>query len=77
MLKQIVQFYSRTFGCSSHFIKAVFCVYYFILFSCSVIYFIEKFLAPNFDYQGDPNILITIQDVDILALIIEEVIDFF
>ena len=43
--KQIVQLFSRTFGCSPHFIKAFFSAYYFILFSCSVIYFIARILG--------------------------------
>ena len=43
--KQIVQFSSQKFGLSPHFIKAIFSVYYFILFSCSVIYFIARIIG--------------------------------
>ena len=40
MAKNIMQFSSQKFGSSPHFIKAIFIVYSFLLFSCSVIYFI-------------------------------------
>ena len=43
--KYIVEFSSRTFGRSPHFIKAIFSVYSFILFSCSVIYSIARILG--------------------------------
>ena len=42
--KHIVKFSSRAFGRSPHFIKAIFGVYYFILFSFSVIYFIARII---------------------------------
>ena len=43
--KYIVQFSSRTFGRSPHFIKAVFSVYSLILFSCYMIYFIAVIIG--------------------------------
>ena len=45
MAKQIVQFSFRTFGRSPHFIKAGFCVYSFIIFSCFVVYFIPRIIG--------------------------------
>ena len=50
---------------------------YIILYFLAVLWNIslQEFLATNLDYQGYPNILITVQDVGILEGIIEEVID--
>ena len=43
--KNIVQFSYRTFGRSPHFFKDIFGVYYFVLFSCSVIYLIARIIG--------------------------------
>ena len=53
--KQIVQFSSWTFGRSPYFIKAIFSVYYLILFSYSVIYFITRILGYKLGLLSIPK----------------------
>ena len=45
MAKHIVELSSQIFGRSPHFIMAIFSVNYFIIFSCSMIYFISRILG--------------------------------
>ena len=51
--KQIMRFSSQTFGRSPHFIKFIVSVYYFIFFSCSVIYFIARILLVRIPKYPD------------------------
>ena len=53
--KNILQLSSRTFGRSPHFIRAIFGVYYFLLFSCSVIYFIAIIIGYKLGLVRTPK----------------------
>ena len=61
----------------AHLILSRIFLVYILLYSLAVLWYIslQYLLATNLDLWGYPNILMTVQDVGILARIIEEVIN--